>query len=369
MRPLVPLTILLALTLVPLSAGVDDPTGNDLFCVEATSNAECSGVAVSATGHATGRWWGATQIDGACALFPNGTAHCGGPSGYSPDDTYLGGDAVGVAQRNGHACVVLASGNLHCWGSYNYGNAGDAADYLGGDAVQASAGRYGACATLRSGNVRCWGDDSWGESEGYSGGDATRVSVGTFEACALLASRDVACWGADPTLGYSGHDAVDLSVGASSSFAAAFLCVVTSGGDVRCLGDNAAGQAADHLGVGATRVSTAARHTCATLASGDVRCWGDKSDGSAADYLGGDAIAVTTSDAKTCALLANGVEHCWPSTQASADDQGRSTIAVSGTGDAVASADGVSATGNASGCRPYDGGTLCGAVSGPALLP
>jgi hypothetical protein len=356
LRPFLTALAALVLALVPLAqAGLDDPTGLDLFCVEASADAQCSGVAVSATGNASGRWWGASQVSGDCALFPNGTARCSDPLTDVPEETYTGGDAVGVGEARQHGCVVTSGGDLHCWGSFGYNGAPDLADYLGGDAAQVSVGAYNACALLRSGDVQCWGDRSFGESDGYAGGDARAVAAGAWDACALLASGDVSCWGIDG-FSYAGHDAVEVAVWMGD------MCVVTTGADVRCFGSDDYGQAAGYLGGDATHVSLAQRHACATTRAGDVRCWGQR-DPSDADYAGGDATQVTTSDARTCALLDNGVEHCWPSSQTSSDDRGRALLAVSGTRDAVASDDAASLTGDASGCRAYDEASDCGAVS------
>lgn len=111
------------------------------------------------------------------------------------------------------------------------------------------------------------------------------------------------------------------------------LCVVTTAGEVKCLGNNnynkCGGPAASYAtprtvpGItGATQVSAAPRYSCA-VASGRVWCWG----GAGVDTLGGTpsstgavvqvanlttAVEVRTSpNSHTCARLMNGSLWCW----------------------------------------------------------
>lgn len=132
-------------------------------------------------------------------------------------------------------CSLLQSGNIRCWGSGNNGmlGTGDTADVgnttlpivmmdvnLGGSAVQVASGLNHACALMATGAVKCWGAktvngvpfsngiDTPGEfppPDLQLGGEARRVITHHSDfSCALLVDGKLRCWGLNSTgsLGY-----------------------------------------------------------------------------------------------------------------------------------------------------------------------
>jgi hypothetical protein len=124
------------------------------------------------------------------------------------------------------------------------------------------------------------------------------VSAGSAHTCALTAAGGAKCWGLNESgrLGNNSdvesHVAVSV-VGLSSGVAAIVAggghsCALTTGGGVKCWGNNSFGQLGnnsliasqvpvDVLGLGTTVVAIAAGglHTCARTSAGGIKCWGD----------------------------------------------------------------------------------------------
>lgn len=107
----------------------------------------------------------------------------------SAGDVNVGGPVRAISAGDGFSCALLESGALRCWGSafkgkLGYGteriigddeapaSAGDVP--IGGKVSQVSAGFQHACALLESGAVRCWGDGSFGQL-GYGNTDAIGI--------------------------------------------------------------------------------------------------------------------------------------------------------------------------------------------------
>lgn len=207
----------------------------------------------------------------------------------SKGDVALGGKAIDVAAGIEHTCAVLEGGGVRCWGYggervLGYGNGNDVgmtntpADVgdikLGGKAVAVSTRGMHACALLESGAVRCWGDNFYGQlGQGYAaqlayavtpadlgdvplGGKAVQVVTGWEHTCALLEGGNVRCWGINESgeLGY---------------------------GNVRPLSADQTPAELGNVDIGGKVVQLAAvgYATCALLEGGAVRCWGDNARG------------------------------------------------------------------------------------------
>ena len=206
----------------------------------------------------------------------------------------LGGRATAVSAGGAFTCAVLEGGSVKCWGNNAHGqlglgdadNRGDDAGEMGSAlpavalgtgaaAAKIAAGGAHACALLASGPVKCWGRGSFGQlGQGNAddlGDDADEMGEdlpavllgGAVEAlatkgdhtCALLAGGSVKCWGYNLVGQLGQGDAANR------------------GDQANEMGTNLAAVA---LGTGATATAVAAgsSHTCALLAAGAVKCWG-----------------------------------------------------------------------------------------------
>ncbi|RYZ34791.1 MAG: RTX toxin, partial [Myxococcaceae bacterium] len=79
-----------------------------------------------------------------------------------------------IATGTDHACALLATGSVRCWGYNGYGQLGlgnttpkyapsEAVDLNGATAYQITAGGNHTCALLSTGAARCWGRGSNGQ--------------------------------------------------------------------------------------------------------------------------------------------------------------------------------------------------------------
>ncbi len=175
------------------------------------------------------------------------------------------------ASSNGRfACVVGVSGVVYCWG-YNATRElghGDATPFdatpkavvgIPEKAKNVVSGRTHACALLESGRVSCWGDDAEGQlGSGAKGAPsaprlvagiegATSIFVGLVHTCAIMKDHEVLCWGVDDQGQITGvmnapsplkpTRLVPASFGATAGTAGvSHTCVITDGRHVRCIG-------------------------------------------------------------------------------------------------------------------------------------
>lgn len=270
-----------------------------------------------------------------------------------------------------HACALVESGAVLCWGDNRFGQLGDGSTTarplpvrvlgLEREVVAIGAGDHHSCAVLRSGDVRCWGANAGGQLGDGSRSDrsvpavvgglparATAVAGGREHSCALLASGQLACWGenASGQLGIGGgpgRPTATLVVGLAGSVREVDLgeahgCALLQGGSVQCWGAGLAGQLGDGgrsnrntptavagLSGGVLDVAVGAQHGCAVRGDGGVVCWGANAefgqlgDGSLQDQaspvlvpgLGGAARAVAAGGSHSCAVLTTGAVRCW----------------------------------------------------------
>ena len=282
-----------------------------------------------------------------CAVSSGGQVSCWGSNGQGqlgrgyfdgvvdapPSAIVLPGGATASAVTVGasHACALLATGQVSCWGTDWYGALGNGTFRQdisapsapislpgGATAIAVDAGVFHTCALLSTGQVTCWGDDSFGQlgngaitgNVGVApspvslpgGATATAITTGWFHTCALLNSGQVTCWGQD----------WDNQLGNGSSTAD----VVSPPSTVTLPG-----------GSTATAITAGERHTCALLNTGQVTCWGgdlvgELGNGSSAGTQavppapltlpgGATAMAVDAGGGGSCALLATGQVSCW----------------------------------------------------------
>ena len=182
------------------------------------------------------------------------------------------------------------------------------------------------------------------------------VAGGELHSCAITDQGGaLQCWGGNG-LGQLGDNSTDQHEapvgvnGLSSGIRAVdggydHSCAVTTGGGVKCWGNNSTGQLGngywtqslvpvdvlnddDSTLGGAVAVGTGDKHSCALLGNGQVRCWGWNASGQLGDNSfdnRGKAVVVTTTtgspltsiqaidlgDVHSCALTTGGGVKCW----------------------------------------------------------
>jgi alpha-tubulin suppressor-like RCC1 family protein len=293
----------------------------------------------------------------------------------------VGSKATAITAGLGYSCALLNTGGVSCWGTNVNGQLGvgvfgggmlEPSDPIalpaGTTALAVSAGETHACAVLNTGRISCWGANDHGQlgtgnttplatpSAPISlpgGVTATAVSAGGSFTCALLSTAQVSCWGigdngilgigapgdrnlpSAPLVLPGGATAKAITTGDTHS------CAVLSTGQISCWGSNLDGR----LGTGdttnamvpsapialpngatASAVSATWFHTCALLSSGKVSCWGYNGYGelgtgttgslsSPSEPIslpsGGVATAISTGIQHSCAVINSGEVSCW----------------------------------------------------------
>lgn len=266
--------------------------------------------------------------DKGCVIVEGGKVKCWGISRSTfgvptevPGLTNVKEIAVGAFS----ACAITSSDSVKCWGWERWGMLGNHStgnDYvenpvtvdLAGTVVDISVGTVHACAVLSTGSVYCWGADLGGALGNGSaatpsdGGptavvgvySATKVSSYTdTDTCALLGSGQVSCWGG----GTNNHTpaivsgiATAIDILASNSY----VCTILSDRTLKCWGDNTYGQlggseqtytTTPQTVIGVTDViglSVGLRHACALISGGTIKCWGDNASGQLGTGSAGD---------------------------------------------------------------------------------
>lgn len=312
-----------------------------------------------------------------CALLSSGHVDCWGNANSGalgdgnqnansdvPVEVHGVSDATQLAVGFQHACVVLSSGHVDCWGGEDIGHIVyerlTPVEVSGIDnATQVAAGRGDSCALLSSGHVECWEENEYGqlgvdpskigasetpvEVQGIA--TATQIAAGSGHSCALLSRGQVACWGDDKAGqlgdGTSGQSYVPVEVkgvtGAAQLTAGGEdSCVLTSNSRVDCWGENFYGQ----LGNGtiansstpgevrgvtnATQIAAGGEDSCVLLSDGNVDCLGDNESGQLGDGANGgdwttpiavqgptDYTHVAVAYSHSCAVQSDGHVDCW----------------------------------------------------------
>ncbi|WP_166837692.1 InlB B-repeat-containing protein [Rheinheimera pleomorphica] len=186
--------------------------------------------------------------------------------------------AADISAGNGKACLVDAGGQRHCWGSNFDGGLGLALDTgqsrltptaLNGEPAHAAAVEVGmgnhACMVLNSGAVNCWGYNSYGQLGNNSYNptlapvavtglpfNASTVTSGSAFSCASLVDGSVWCWGRNNRGQLGSGDYADSPIPlavqslpeAISKVAAAneSVCALGQSGTLYCWGSDAHGQ-------------------------------------------------------------------------------------------------------------------------------
>ena len=132
--------------------------------------------------------------------------------------TQSGQNVVQVDAGVTHACALVQSGRVYCWGFGSFGQLGS--DTISsnvpvlvkrlGNIKQISVGRNHSCALQRSGRVFCWGRNDAGQlGNGSTDNSSIRVrvqaapnavdiSVGNDHSCMVMRNGRAFCWGNNP---------------------------------------------------------------------------------------------------------------------------------------------------------------------------
>ncbi len=278
-------------------------------------------------------------------------------------------DVTSLAAGGGHTCAVTVGRGVKCWGWNGGGQLGigqgtaelTQVEVLGlGSAAAISAGWTHSCALTVGGGGACWGWNVHGQL-----GDGTRtnrqmpvvvsglandlvaLAPDALHTCALTISGGVKCWGYNGS-GQLGNgltdtqlvpvDVTGLITGVTAIAAGyAHTCALTSGGGVKCWGDNSSGQLGNGLTgtqlvpvdvtgliTGVTAIAAGYAHTCALTSGGGVKCWGSNVSGQLGDGtttsrltptdvqgLASGAAAIAAGNSHTCAVTIAGGAKCW----------------------------------------------------------
>lgn len=199
--------------------------------------------------------------------------------------TVAGAAAIFQVQAGDHfTCAISTTNSVFCWGDNRLGQLGDGSTTARSftpkkvvglpDRPQSlSLGRNFACLLLASGQVSCWGENSdmmiapgaaMGNMAALISGvenDAVQIAAGHQHACVLRKTGIVSCWGSNQ-FGQLGSTSMTTAV------------------------------PVDVVGIGAmTAVAVGDQHGCARDAKGAVYCWGQDINGQLGD--GGSSISTT----------------------------------------------------------------------------
>ncbi|HEY2641316.1 MAG TPA: hypothetical protein VGI66_15710 [Streptosporangiaceae bacterium] len=275
-----------------------------------------------------------------------------------------------ITTGQSHACVVLFSAAVKCWGrGSGWGSIGDGtrADrdiptpvvglpVPAGSANGISAGALTGCAITGLLRADCWGQyvGDGGSTlavhktavavAGLAGVAVVQVSA-ALGGCAVTSLGQLVCWG-DNSKGEIGdgstkvaHQAAlvsTISGVASVNVTLYHSCAVQANGLAFCWGSNGEGQLGDGttnqsdtpvavkgLGAAVSQIATGPNHTCALLKTGKVMCWGKNNHGQLGDGSTSDSklpvavkglvkvVQISVGDNFSCALDAAGTALCW----------------------------------------------------------
>ena len=226
-----------------------------------------------------------------------------------------------------NTCVVNISGDVECWGSDLYGVVSEV--ILGHtDLITVETGNTHACALIDTGTILCWGD---GGSLGYALGavhdDFVTLAVRSTTNCgARLNNMGIHCWGEDvdsiisnaPTTG--DYEQLRLSQHTDYAWGCA-LSDSASGNVLYCWGDDTYGQLPSPPLNGQVDFDISSRHGCSLDSIGQITCWGITDD--SPDDFGQVTNAPTDSgytaigvgENHSCALDSVGKVLCWGSSE------------------------------------------------------
>ncbi|MBI3072130.1 MAG: hypothetical protein HYY84_08415 [Deltaproteobacteria bacterium] len=191
---------------------------------------------VPVTGLSSGAKAIGAAVSNTCALKGDGSLVCWGSNDYgqvgNATTTTPQNMPVGVATMDGgvtmitvgyqHACGLMSSGGLRCWGRRLEGQVGDGVISMTPVSSPVDVGGLGSgvqlavafisvnCALRTGGELLCWGENSVGQVGNGTTADTpdasvpigtttgiTAIAMGQYHTCAAYGDGGVTCWGYD----------------------------------------------------------------------------------------------------------------------------------------------------------------------------
>jgi hypothetical protein len=242
------------------------------------------------------------------------------------------GGILSVTAGEYHTCVLLAEGEVVCWGDNTFGQCGRPAtvEVLPPQLVPTSlrftsitAGGVHTCGVTVHGEAYCWGWNGWGQLGDGTGTDShtplpvagdlhfRSLSSYSHHTCGVSDDGHAYCWGRNDyhQLGPVPGESCDLNGGLwpcsrtplpvgrgfkSVSVGGLFTCAITTNGTAQCWGG-------DHIGQLGTD-SDANIQTCS-----GYRCTGSPRPISGGHVL----VQMSSGWGHTCAVTQDGAAYCW----------------------------------------------------------
>jgi hypothetical protein len=226
-----------------------------------------------------------------------------------PSGPRAGGATAKLCVGMVHACGLMPSGTIDCWGNNDEGQLG-----LRGTSARytdLTCGDHHTCAISTDGAIACVGRNRESQRQSPAGSDFAQVAAGKAHTCALKKDGTVQCWGGLPdALGVSAAPSEPLlAIAAGDQVSCGIL---RSNGAVTCWGNPASGRTKGVSSLDNVSLDLGGAQGCAVSRSGQVACWGE-----GAEYALGLTEARAVSVARSgrgCGLLADGVQ-CWYGSQ------------------------------------------------------
>lgn len=289
----------------------------------------------------------------ACYIIDNGTVKCWGRNveGQAGDPSLNNvtrgneiavsgiNNAVAVSTGTYHACALISTGEVKCWGSQAGGTLGNGVDNsnkvttpvtVSGitNAVDLEVSRFGGCVITTDRMVKCWGNNSKGEvGDGTTTKRTTPVSVSVSNPIRLVAIDFMTtCVVADGATSATADNELWCWGGNMNG-------LITTGGTTDVVSPTRIMADATSPLLGVIAASSNGVSNCAVLDDGSVWCWGTNNAGRLANgspnpgivtYPGKamidastpitGAVAISAVQSATCVMTINAgakAQRCW----------------------------------------------------------
>jgi len=247
-------------TLTPISGVGQIALGSQFACLVTAGRAEC---------------WGRND-EGQLGINHSGATQ----SRFTPAQVVgLTTGVAAIAAGGKHACALMTTATVKCWGLNDHGALGYSTSPLNFSQVPndvpgltnvtaIAVGGQHTCALISDGTVKCWGLNASGQVGNNSTNDATSptsvsglpagivaIAAGSQHTCAVSGAGGLYCWGLNANGEVGDNTTTNRLVatavpGGSTGIASIELgkidsCLITSGALTKCWGGNPTGQLGD----------------------------------------------------------------------------------------------------------------------------